>query len=119
MRKMSWWSVFLHEELEEDGTKLTELRALIKSAGMGLVLKPTPPKKVTTEPDYGPVAAKLMAMMGYKAGMGLGKIENGIKEPIIAKPTNFIGSSSGRCPKNPTTDNNRAICFVRQVIDYD
>ena len=51
MRKMSWWSVFLHEELEEDGTKFTELRALIKSAGTGLLQtrlhqKGHPPRRI-------------------------------------------------------------------------
>ena len=115
MRKMSWWSVFLREELEackEDDPKLTELRALIKSAGTpsGLIVDPPEP----TVPDYGPVAAKLMAMMGYKEGMGLGKNGNGIKEPIMAKCTNFIGSSEHKL--NVRTDN-REICFVRQIVE--
>ena len=103
----------MREELEackENDPKLTELKALIKSAGTGLIVDPPEP----TAPDYGPVAAKLMAMMGYKEGMGLGKNGNGIKEPIMAKCTNFIGSSEHKL--NVRTDN-REICFVRQIVE--
>ena len=47
--------------------------------------KQTPPQNTPEQPDYGPVAALLMAKMGFKEGMGLGKAEDGIREPVMAK----------------------------------
>jgi len=47
-------------------------------------------------PDYGAVAAQLMAKMGFKEGMGLGRSENGIREPVavdVGQKKNGLGYS--------------------------
>ena len=35
--------------------------------------------------EYSPIAMRMMKKMGYKDGSGLGKAENGIREPIVAR----------------------------------
>ena len=51
------------------------------------ILVESPPllEDETPPVDYSPIAMKMMEKMGYKAGCGLGKAENGIREPIVAK----------------------------------
>jgi hypothetical protein len=50
--------------------------------------------------EYSPIAMRMMAKMGYRIGSGLGKAENGICQPIVAKPcARSIGSSP---PAGPT-----------------
>ena len=43
---------------------------------------PLPKLNMDAVPDYGEVAARLMAKMGFTAGMGLGKTGEGIREPV-------------------------------------
>jgi hypothetical protein len=43
---------------------------------------PVPKLNMDAVPDYGAVATRLMAKMGFEAGMGLGPSGGGIREPI-------------------------------------
>ena len=43
---------------------------------------PLPKLNLDAVPDYGEVAARLMAKMGLTEGMGLGKACDGIREPM-------------------------------------
>jgi hypothetical protein len=68
-------------------------------------MKSPPPPNATA--DYGPVAATLMAKMGYKEGMGLGKAMDGIREPIaptVSQNKMGLGYTKRRRRKrNPVT----------------
>ena len=43
---------------------------------------PVPKLNMDAVPDYGAVATRLMAKMGFEEGMGLGPSGGGIREPI-------------------------------------
>jgi len=61
------------------------------------------PKEEEPTAEYSPIAMRMMEKMGYKIGSGLGKAENGIRQPIVAKPcARSIGSSPASPPVGPT-----------------
>ena len=43
---------------------------------------PLPKLNMDAVPDYGEVAARIMARMGFAEGMGLGRAGDGIREPV-------------------------------------